>query len=294
MYRKFSFTNSNNTTWELTNPEFESFAANPTGLGFGADTSFLRVGNDNLLTYSQWTMGNKTFDIMFYGKSLASKYQMYNDFIKFLVYEPIYLLYETPNSEQTYRMKVKVSSLGKTEVDPSTSALVCPISMTPMSFWEDNLVNSVTVSNTVVDDGKSYPLQRPYHYAQSDISNIQINCEGTIESPMQITIAGTTTDPQYSLYDEAETLYGIGKFSGSYTSVMVNSDEAEESISLEANGSPVSNPYNYQDLTIGSPDTVEVTFLKLRPLTKSKMSFSLSQGFSGTVTIEWRNRYLSI
>lgn len=292
--RKFSLTNANNTTWALTDPSFLSFGANPEGLGFAAESSYMRVGNDNLLTYSQYTMVEKSFDILFYGASREAEYKMYNDFIKFLVYEPIYLLYETPNSDTTYRMKVKVASLGKTEISPENSALVCPISLTPLSFWEDNLENTIVVSNDVGTDGKHYVLNRPYYYASSDTSNIPIPCRGTLDSPLQITITGSSTNPQYTLYDETDTAYGTGKFTGAFDSVYVNSEEADESIVLVRNGSPLSNPYNYQDLTVGSPDTIQVTFLKLRALTDSKMSLNLSSGFSGTVSITWRNRYLSV
>lgn len=289
--RKFSLANSNNATWQLTDPNFKAFATSPTGLGFASDPSFMRVGNDNIITYSQYSMGEKTFDIMFYGDTRAREYQMYNDFIKFLVYEPIYLLYETPNSKTTYRMKVKVMSLGKTEISPSNSALTCPITLAPLSFWEDNVANVITVTNTAQVGGKSYPLTRPYEYAELDTNNIAITCNGTLDSPMQITIVGRAVDPQFNVYDGNDVMYGAGKLSGTYDYVYINSEEADESIQLTRNSVDISNPYNYQDLTL---DAEQVTFVRLKALSTNRMAFSLSSGFSGYVQIAWRNRYLSV
>lgn len=294
MYRKFALSNGNNATWDLTDPSFESFASSPTGLGFEAESSYIRVGNDNILTYSQYAMVTKTFEILFYADTLQRKYQMYNDFVRFLMVEPIYLLYITPASNVTYRMKVKVDSLEKGEVSPDNRMLSCPISMTPLSFWEDNIANVIVAEPVPLGEGKTYPLERPYSYSRVGTRDIPIVCNGTLPSPLRFTVDGESEDLTWTLIDANNTPYGIGKIEGTYDVVSINSDEAEESIYLESNGTVVSNPYGYQDLEIGSPDEIQVTFLRLKPVETSHLSFVLPVGFNGNITIEWRNRYLSV
>lgn len=291
--RNFKLSNGNNAMWTLTDPSIESFATNPSGLGFNSESQYMRVGNDNLLTYSQYSMESKSFDVMFYGKRREDKYKMYFDFVKFLMVEPIYLLYE-PVGGKTYRMKVKVESLGKTEINPETSALVCPMEMTPLSFWEDNKVKATTVFSTNKLVGKSYPLERPYYYAPAQFNNISLECQGTLPSPMIIEIDGNISGVQYSLLDSNAEVYGVGRITGSYDHVEINTDEAEESIVLENGGAQIPDPYNYQDLTIGSPDRVKVTFVQLKPMEVSTLNMLLGIGFEGSVNVRWRDRYLTV
>lgn len=290
MYRKFSLVNGNGTTQLLTDTSVKVFADNPSGLGFNKSASYLRVGNDNLLTYEQAEMQSKSFDIIFYENTIDKMYKQYNDFVKFLSIKPIYLLYEIIG--KTYRMRVNVESLSKTQISPDTSTLVCSFSMQPLTFWEDNISNVIETAKQV-DSGKAYQLKRPYFYGNVSTDNISINSIGTMETPLKITINGATTNPQYNLYDENGELYGSGKFLGEFDSVYVNSSDSEEEIILKKNDSTIENPYNYQDLTVGSKDKVNVTFLKMRP-GLNKMAFVLDAGFNGTVKIEWRNRYISV
>lgn len=291
--RDFKLSNGNNAMWTLTDPSIESFATNPSGLGFNSESQYMRVGNDNLLTYSQYSMETKSFDVMFYGKRREDMYKMYFDFVKFLMVEPIYLIY-VPVGGKTYRMKVKVESLGKTEIDPSTSALVCPMAMTPLSFWEDNKIKATTVQTTNKLGGKNYPLERPYYYAPAQFSNVSLDCQGTLPSAIEIEINGNISGVQYSLLDANDVVYGVGKITGSYDHVIINTDEAEENILLENGGVQIPDPYNYQDLTVGSPDAIKVTFVQLKPMEVSKMNFILGLGFEGSVTIRWRDRYLTV
>lgn len=292
-YRILSLVNGNNATWTLADPKTKVFGTNIAGFGFSTDASFLRLGDDQLLTYEQYSMVEKTMDIIFYDDTLEKIYKKYNDFIKFLSFKDIYLLYQTPASSTSYRMKVQVSSLSKGEVSPDNSALTCALSLIPLSFWEDNIKNTIEVSNDAGEGGKAYPLERPYFYAASSASDIQIETRGTINAPVEISIIGEATNPQYSLFDENDNLIGIGRFVGTFDSVYVNSDEAEETIILMQNGVALENPYNYQDLTIGQADESYITFIKLQTGV-NKIAFTLDAAFEGSVKVEWRNRYVSV
>ena len=289
MYRKFSLINGNGDTQTLTEPSERVFGHNPTGLGFTTSPSFLRLGNDNIKTYSQYDMNEKEMEILFYDETNEAKYKKYNDFIRFLVVEPIYLIYEINNKAS--RIKVHIDSLTKGEISHDDSMLHCNLTMSPMSFWEDNVPNVIETTRAT-SDGKSYELIRPYEYGSVTTDNIEINSVGTIDSPLIITIDGATTNPQYSLADEFGNVYGVGRFIGTFDKVVVNAEEAEEFIELSQGGVAIDNPYNYQDLSIGGNGKY-ITFLKMKT-GQNKLIFSLDAGFNGLVRIEWRNRYVSV
>lgn len=291
MVRKFSLINKNNATYDFTNPAMKVFAANPAGLGFVVDSSTLRLGNELIITEQQYEFVPKTFDIIFYGDTRAKMYGDYNKFVKFLSVGGIYLVYEVPSMATSYRIKVLVTELTKTEVKDN-GYMTCELSLMPLSFWEDSVKNVIEVNNAT-EESKHYELDRPYFYGTSGTDAISLNVLGTIESPLEITIDGNVSDPQYNLYNGEGELIGAGKFEGEYDYVYVNSAEAEEQIILSSNGVALEYPYNYQDLSIGVADQTKVTFMKLG-IGLNTLSFVLGSTFEGTVKIEWRNKYVSV
>lgn len=267
MVRHFSLINGAGVTWDITTRE--TFATNPSGLGFGTDSSYIRVGNDSVITYEQYAMQNKEFDIMFMGDTLAEIYQRYNNFVSFLLNKDIYLVYKIPSSENSYRMKVYVTSLGKGEVSADTSALTCPLVLMPLSFWEDNIENEVSATS---------------------LGTKTINSIGQLPTPLTIEVTGSVKNLSYNQTDASNNVLGAGKLTGTYTSIEVVAEESEERIVLKNNSTTIENPYNYQDLNLTAP---KLTFLQLVNGT-NKITLSSETSFSGTVKLKWRNRYLSV
>lgn len=291
MVRKFSLINRNNATWDFTDPAEKVFARNPAGLGLVKSAELLRLGNKQKVVDEQYEFVNKTFDVLFYGDTREKMYSDYNDFIDFITVGGISLLYEIPSQNVAYRISVLVSEITKTEVKEN-GYMTCGLTLTPLSFWEDNEKNSLVISVEDSRYGKKYPLTRPYRYAGSNaLDNVAIDITGNMEVPFEITIDGGCTDPSYQIYASDETtVRGQCRFSGTYSYVYVNSDEAEEEIKLfDGNGTEVTYPYNYQVLS----SVEENTFLTLKK-GRNKLRFTLGSLFEGTVTIEWRNRYVSI
>lgn len=291
MVRKFSLINRNNATWDFTDPAEKVFARNPAGLGLVKSAELLRLGNKQKVVDEQYEFVNKTFDVLFYGDTREKMYSDYNDFIDFITVGDISLLYEIPSQNVAYRISVLVSEITKTEVKEN-GIMSCGLTLTPLSFWEDNEKNSLVISVEDSRYGKKYPLTRPYRYAGSNaLDNVAIDITGNMEVPFEITIDGGCTDPSYQIFASDETtVRGQCRFSGTYSYVYVNSDEAEEEIKLfDGNGTEVTYPYNYQVLS----SVEENTFLTLKK-GRNKLRFSLGSLFEGTVTIEWRNRYVSI
>ena len=174
--------------------------------------------------------------------------------------------------------------------------LHCNFSMQTLSFWEDDEVQIITVKNesSVGEDKKIYPITYPFKYGGNQLDKVVVNSSGTLSTPIEITIDGTVTNPQYILHDGySGDVYGRGKFNGTFDYVYVNSLEIAETIELIQNGGVVTNPYRYQDFSIGSPNEIQITFLKLN-VGQSYFQFLVNDGFDGTITLKWRNRYVSV
>lgn len=292
-YRKFRLQNSNNTIYELADKNFKVFGSDPEGLGFSKTISMLRLGDELSIPYSMINLDTITFELLFYDDSLADKYQKYTDFIDFISHKPLYLLYNTPNTFDWYRRRIESLSLSKTEVSAEDSMLHCTYKMQCLTFWEDDKSNVIETSNQEEDGGKTYPITYPFEYGQSSVSNISLTSVGVLDSPLEITIDGLITNPQYVLYDSDDNVYGRGKFNGTFDKVYVNSLESQENIQLTYNGLILDNPLGYQDLSVGNPNEIYVTFLQLKT-GKSKLRFIVDDTFTGKVRVEWRNRYVSI
>lgn len=290
-YRKFKLLNGVGEEYLLTDKSNKVFGNNPQGLGYSKTLSILRLGDDNYVPYSIINLDQMTLELLFYDDSNANKYQAYVDFINFLSHKPLYIMYQRPNSFTWFRRAVETLSLTKTEVSLD-SMLHCNLQLQTLSFWEDGTSNVIETSQQL-ETGKIYPLVYPFTYGGSSLDGISLRSIGMLDSPLEITINGTVVNPQYILYDENDNVYGRGKLNGTFDYVYVNSDEANEALVLEKNGAYLDNTLSFQDLTVGSPNEIYVTFLKIKT-GLNKIRFIVDGGFTGTVKLEWRNRYVSV
>lgn len=293
LYRKFKLVNANNDEFTLTEKNFKVFANAPNGLGFSKSVSTLRLGDEELLLYSLVNLDNINFELLFYDDKLSDKYQKYVEFMQFISFKPLYLYYQRPNGFEWYRRRIEIVSLSKGEVSANDSMLHCNLSMKTLGFWEDDIENVIVVSKVEITEGKIYPITYPFTYGGNSFSGINLISQGLLDTPMEILVNGTCEDVEWILYDSNDNIYGRARFNGIFDSVYVNSRESEEEIKLSRNGAYLENPLSYQDLTVGSPSEIFITFLKLKT-GASKISFNFDEEFDGNVTIKWRNRYVSI
>lgn len=291
-YRKFWIINSLGNKYELTNKNHKVFLNVPQGFGLSRSFTSLKVGNSELVTSQMFNLTDITGELLFYSESNGSKYQDYQDFIQFIKYKPLEFHYKTPNILTSYYCDVLLTSLSKGEVGRD-GILRVPIVMHRLTEWLDASDYSITISNEQIEDGKYYPLIRPYHYAGTDLSNTPINNNGTDDVGFIIEINGEVQNPQFTLTQFGEQ-YGICKINGTYDYVMIDSVERTESIYLERNGSVITNPEQYQDFTIRN-GSAYLTWTKLRV---GETIFSFTSGnidtFDGAVTIRFKNSWASV
>lgn len=292
--RKFWLTNSDDVIFSLNGENIEntlSFLNSPSGLGYSVDINTVKLGNTDMILSEVYNLGSVGGEILFIGDK-RNTYQQYQDFMSFLARKPITLHYLPPNTNDSYQCLIRVVSLEKTEVSHEDGIMHCPVQLYRQGMWYNDTPNVLDADNSI-SDGKKYPLDRPYSYGAVSLENIQLVNSGMTDTSIKVEIFGSCTDPSWELYDDENVQYGACKILGTYDYVRVDSDDLNEEIYLERNGAVIANAINYQDLTVGSPQSVLVTFLKIRPGTSTLM-FDLEETFTGYVRITWRNAYVSV
>lgn len=289
--RKFWLTNANGDTYSL--HENNVILTNPAGLGFSRSISMAVLGNSNAILSKSYDLASLPFsgEIDFIGSTNVERYKEYNDFSKFLYFEPLELHYKVPFDGTPYFCKVIVSNLEKTETGQDGIMRV-NIQLTKQTSWYSEEKNQIEARERAYE-GKQYPLRRPYHYGVVSTKNVKLYNAGVSETPMLVEIVGNVEDPSFSLYDSNNVQYGAAKLTGVYDYVAINSDDLEEEIVLQRSGATIPNAVNYQDLTVGNPQQVYVTFLKLKPGT-STLVFNTPTDFTGFCRVTWRNAYATV
>lgn len=293
-YRKFWLINSLGERYDFADPNKKEnvFLNNPEGLGFQRSYTSLVVGNSELVTSQQFQLTDFKGSLVFYNGSNGTRYQAYFDFLKFAKYKPLELHYLTPNELKSYHCDVLFIQADKTEVKTG-DVLTIPVTFHRLTEWltDDDVVYPLT--NDPIGDGKKYDLAYNYSYSGTSLADTVLTNNGTDDIGFVITVEGEVQNMQFSLSQNGET-YGICKINGTYDFVQIDSVERTESIYMENNGSVVTNPEQYQDFTIRNGASY-LTWLKLK-VGESHFSFTCGNidTFDGTVTISFKESYVSV
>lgn len=293
--RKFWLENQDGELWRFTDEESKTFLNAPTGLGLAVDYAGFRLGNAEIVNYQQYQLNNITGTLLFYKKSRAGIYDDYFKFMQFISKNSLLKLhYQTPNDfENSYYCYCFVAQVDKGEIDNNRLVMQCPIVFKRQTFWRNDNKNVLNIENETQEDGKQYELYRPYYYASSKLNNIRIVNRGNAEATLKLTIFGETTNPTFRIYDNNNVQYGAVRMLGTFDEVMIDSDDLNENIVLKKNGAVLTAPYGYQDLTIGAPNQIYVTFIKIKSGV-SHAVFTSDDTFTGSLRLEWSDEYVSI
>lgn len=289
MIRKFYLENALGNQWQLTDKNFTYFLHEPTNLGFVKDISTITMGNVEKIVGERYQHINPTGELIFYASN-SGNYQQYFDYIQFIRHQPIKLYYCPPNTFTKYYQEGTVAQTDKTETS-ADGVMRCPFYFKPTTHWLTSEYNQLALTSQMTGEGKTYPMSYPYHYAGNSLANISLNNDGSLPVGFILEINGTSTNAEWSVFDEFGSQYGKGKLIGTFDYIRIDSRDGNESIYLENGGSVIANPSSYQDLSIADGQSF-VTFIKLK-MGKSTMSLSLG-AFTGDVRIQWRNAYVSV
>lgn len=291
-YRKHWLINALGNRYDFTDKNSKIFLNEPQGFGFRRSYTSLKVGNSELVTSQQFELTDITGQLLFYDSSVGTKYEDYQKFIQFAKYKPLEFHYQTPNELNSYFCDVLFVQADKSEVGVN-NVLNVPVAFHRLTEWLNDEDYTITLSNSITDDGKFYPLVRPYHYAGTDLSNTPIFNNGTDDVGFVITIEGEVQNPQFTLTQYGEQ-YGVCKINGTYDFVQIDSVERTENIYLELNGSVITNPEQKQDFTIRN-GMAYLTWCKFKV---GETIFTFTCGnidtFDGTVTIKFKNSFVTV
>lgn len=291
-YRKFWLINSQGDRYDFTE-DIKVFLNNPQGLGFVRKYSTIKIGNSELLTSQEFQLTDIQGDLLFMDGTNGDKYEAYQRFIQFAKFKPLEFHYKTPNELTSYHCDVIFVQADKTEVYEEDSILHIPVKFHRLTEWltdEDQVYN---LTNDPLDEGKYHDLVYDYHYAGTGLGNTVLTNNGTDDVGFVIEIDGEAQNPQFTLTQGGET-YGICKINGTYDYVMIDSVERTESIYLERNGSAITNPEQYQDLSIANGESY-ITWIKLR-VGASQFAFTCGNidTFDGVVRIRFKNSFATV
>ena len=289
MYRQFYIENGLGDKYYLTNKNFKHFLSDPQGLGFQKTVNGYTLGNVTKVTSSSYNFMTISGELLFYSER-ENAYQEYFNFVNFISFEPLQLFYLPPNTLTPYYCDIELTQADKSEYNKD-GMLHVPLSMQMTSRWLSSEETVIELSKTLIGDGKHYDLERPYYYAGNSLSEVSITNTGSEEIGMIIEIDGDITNPQWT-FTQNSVVYGSCKINGTYDYVKVNSQDGEQNIYLENDGSIIANPTVYQDLSISGG---VLTFIKLKTGTSI---FSFTSGniddFNGTIKIRFSNSYVSV
>ena len=291
MARQFYLENSLGKKYELTNKNFKQFLNEPEGLGFSKNLNVLRIGNVELITDEQYSMPSISGEVLFYD-NLENAYQDYLEFINFVRYSPLKLYYLPPNMLFPYYIECNITQVDKSEYQRE-GYLSCPVTFYGYTLWQNSQESNLVVSNSENKDGKYYELIRPYHYAGNSLNSIEINNTGDVPIGFVFEVVGSVTNPRL-IASQNGIVYGQLKLNGTFDYIRVDSNDLTESIYLENNGTVITNPLSYQDLSIAD-GVSDITFFKLK-IGESKLSFSCDKisSFEGNVSFKWKDKKVSI
>lgn len=288
--RKFWLINAKGEKYDMTDRSQKHFFSAPKNLGFVRDYGYTRLGNADIITAQQFQLLTVSGEMLFFG-STEQIYEEYTSFMNFIRHTPLELHYQPANTFTDYYSKVLIAQLDKTEVNPKDRALHCPVFFKCNTHWLTADEREINVTNETVGEGKEYPLNRPYKYSGSSLSNIEVNNNGSDEVGFMVEIIGAVTNPQLAIYQNGAR-YGLIKLNGTFDYVKVNSVDSEEEIYLENGGSVLANPSAYQDLSVSDGQTY-ITFVKLKA-GRSSLVFTSSGEFNGHVIIRWHDSFVSV
>ena len=298
-YRQFKLINSLGQVYTLTDQNFKVFLNNPTGLGMRKNISGIRVGNRYKINKREYDLPRPGGELVFYDDINEDKYSKYIEFVQFASHYPLKLYYYVPNndiSEQDSNaiyLNCEVQILNKDEVK-TDSLLRVPVTFLATTFWLAAKESRIYINEQDVGDGQfTFPLSFPFSFGSDPLRNIKFPNNGTLVTPLTYELNGLCINPYIRLYDENFVEYGAARFIGNFDYIYVNSNDNEEQIILKYNGSELSNPANYQDLTIGNVDEEDdyfLTFLKVKPGI-SYASVTFGNNFEGSIELKWRDEY---
>ncbi|MBE5875646.1 MAG: hypothetical protein E7290_02010 [Lachnospiraceae bacterium] len=187
--RRFQLINSLGKKWDLN--DSRSFFHDVSGLGLERKASYTRAGTRYMP--EEDVLAQKQIK----GKICFTDYEQYRQFVMFIQYKPLVLVY---NIGEEYRIRVSIDKLEKKEL--ATGGLYSNITMKSLGTYYKTVKRQNFRSAD--SEGKAYPLAYPYAYYDAASGTVIVDSDSVMESGIRISIFGPCTNPSYIHYLNGE------------------------------------------------------------------------------------------
>lgn len=196
--RKFYIQNAAGDKKDLT--QKTHFLHAPSGLGF-ARTATCERPLDGFFqnVYDESEQINIVGDLVFAEKG----YEDYRDFVNWLLSGQDLKLIYSPFGAEEYSCAVDAESIGKTEIDNKSGALICPTSFRATSPW--TRINPIVLNFALNPNAgyMTYPYSYPYRYTASDADNIiEYTAQGHYPASITLDAQGEMASPKLALLNK--------------------------------------------------------------------------------------------
>lgn len=232
--RKFKLINANGEEFNLMRKD--AFFHAPDGLGIGKEYEFMRSGTAYEPT--ELYSAQKTVS----GEIVFSSYETYNEFIRFIAYNPLQLAY-MPLKEWAF-LDGYIVVLDKSEISENTNRLICALEFIGTSLWY--IPREAEKAGQSVEIAKLYNYTYDYQYADALNGVLRITNLSSEESPVKISIFGPIENPTWVI-----SINNVTQASGAMTGtipdgnkLVINSKDGElEVCEYNAQNNFVANRY---------------------------------------------------
>ncbi len=206
MIRQFKLVNGRGESWDLNGKR--SFFHTVSGFGYEDSTRYEQIGTSFYALDGIFSQGQMEGHIFF---SEPGAYSHYREFARFARVMPLTLVYQT---DETFRIQVRLTRLEKSEKVNGGIGLDCPVCFTAEGMFY-RIVSRY--GDTVMIGGKIYDYSYPYTYADESFNTVLMDSDSNEDSPCRITIFGPCLNPVWKHYVE-NGLYATGAYTGSIPS----------------------------------------------------------------------------
>lgn len=296
--RQFTLKNALGSTISLN--DLDSFGYSPEGLGISFENSYYGANANFLEDTTALSQSQFNINVLFGGES-GNPYVKYNDFIRFLNYQPLYLIYGIPGIG-TYERQCRLSEIPKTELNEYNviDEVLTLDFITPWYQWitlnrEDlqpqNGEGKIYVNNTENINTGYYVY--PYIYssdttAKKDYFNLNNDSMymGLAESsPLEVIIESLENqieNPSWRIVQDSVEVQNDKYFitMPKHSKLIVSSEPQNQRAVLITEDGSISNIYQFQDMT--------KTNFVTAPLGQSTFHFEgITEGISLRMRKEW-------
>ena len=183
--RKFKLINADGKEFDLMRKD--AFFYNISGLGFGVEADYSRVGNKYIASNQHEKQPAPGGTISFAG------YPQHHEFRNFCRTGGLVLAFMP--LDKWYFIDVNID-ISHSDISKETKRLECEIRFTATSYWYEKVTARKTTEND--SDGKKYPYTYPYSYSGERAGIIDI-AGGSLPSSCKIHIFGPCKNPAFVL-----------------------------------------------------------------------------------------------